>query len=167
MGIATLGLDLLLGPSLAEQDEDPPADLLGFPAVHEWVQDRWHQEVGIGQECVSEGRQVLPKPVDDGQANQWDVEDQDGTEMGDACAKGFGLCFLGDNAQNGPDNHHVRQEDGQGVQSLSEYHCRQPIQAVDPDIPTNEPQHVLVQAEGVRQDTGPAKRHILNKHSNG
>lgn len=148
-GIATLGLDLLLGTSPAEQDEDPPADLLGFPTVHEWVQDRWHQEVGISQECVSEGGQMLPKPVADGQANERDVEDQDGTEVGDACAKGFGLCFLGDNAQDGPDDHHVRQKDGQGVQPLGEYHRGQPVQAVNLDIPTDQPQHVLVQAEGV------------------
>lgn len=157
---------MLLAPSLTEEDEDPPADLLGFPAVHEGVQDRWHQEIGIGHECVSEGGQVLPKPVHDRQAKEWDVEDQDGAEVGDARAKGFGSCFLGDDAQDGPDDHRVRQEDSQGVQAFGEHHHGQPVHAVDPDIPTNQPQQVLVQAEGVRQDTGPAKRHLLDEDSN-
>lgn len=162
---STLALDLLLEQDPEEQDKDPPMDLLGFPAVHEWVQDRRHQEISISQEGASEGGEVLSKPVDDGQDNKWDVEDQDSTEVGDACAKSFGSRFLGDDAQDGPEDHHVRQEDGQGVQALGQHHRDQPIQAVDQDIPRHQPQHVLVQA-GVRQDTGPAERHLLDQDSN-
>lgn len=61
----------------------------------------------------------------------------------------------------------VGQGDGQGVPSVGQCHCGQSVQAADPDIPTNQPQHVLVQAEGARRDTGPAKRQLLNEDSNG
>ncbi|KQL60354.1 hypothetical protein AAES_07888 [Amazona aestiva] len=91
---STLALDPLLDPSPAEQDKDSPMDLLGFPAVHEWVQDRRHQEMSISQEDASEEGKALPKPVVDGQADEWDVEDQDSAEVGDAHDKSFGSRIL-------------------------------------------------------------------------
>lgn len=64
---------------------------------------------------MAPGAAVPYGSVSDRQGDEHGVEHRDGTELGDACAEGFGSCLPGDSAQYGPDAYGVGHRDAQGA----------------------------------------------------
>lgn len=61
------------------------SDLLGADSIDNWVEDRWDEEVKVGQKDMDMGRHTMAKAVCERGNSNGDVEDEDGTDVRATC----------------------------------------------------------------------------------
>ena len=74
---------------------------------------------------------MLPKPVDHGDTNEGNIEEEHSTDVRKAGIEGFEPFSFGSNAQYSLQDEHVRKENDEGIQSQCKDDYNEAVQAVD------------------------------------
>ena len=93
-----------------EPSLNPITDLLGLDAVDDGVHQGWEKDVDVAHEDMDHRREVLPKAVYHSQTNDWNIENQDSTDVGDTGLQGLQPLFLRCNSQDRVQDQYVGDE---------------------------------------------------------
>ena len=93
-----------------EPSLNPVTDLLGLDAVDDGVHQGWEKDVDVAHEDMDRRREVLPKAVYHSQTNDWNIENQDSTDVGDTGLQGLEPLLLRCNSQDRAQDQYVGDE---------------------------------------------------------
>lgn len=96
-------------------------EMLGFHTISNGIHHWQNKQAHIGHKSVLIRRHLLPKPPDKVQANERDVEDGDGTCVGDTSANGLMPLLWGSNAQDNLNNQDIGEKKKDGGHFCSNY----------------------------------------------
>lgn len=74
--------------------------MLCLDAINNGIHQGWEKDIDVAHENVDHRREVLPKAMHHSQTNDWDVKNQDGTDMGDTSLQGLESLLSGCNSQD-------------------------------------------------------------------
>ena len=99
---------------------------------------------------------MLSKAVYHSEANDGNVENQDCTEVGDTGLQSLEPLFLRCNCKHCMQDENIGEENKGSIQQQGTDHQSQGIEAIEVNVRAGQPEEVLVQAEGVRENVGSA-----------
>ena len=94
-----------------EKFQHSPTYLFGLHTIDDGVHHWGDQQVGIGNQSMYIGWGPFSKSVDKGQTDQWDIENSNSPNMGDARAEGFLPLFWGCNAEDSLNDQNIRKDE--------------------------------------------------------
>lgn len=97
---------------------------------------------------------MFPKPVDESQANDSDVKDQDAANMGDTGVEGLSLLLCRSDAHNCLKDQNIREEDNQSIQEESQSNQNDWVYTIECNISTGKFHDILVEAKGMGKNMG-------------
>ena len=143
------------------------ADLLCLHTVNDGVHHRRGQEVDVGHDNVDQWRGMLGKSMSHRYPNHGNIEHQNGQHVGQTVIESPEPLCPGGCAQDASQDECVGQHDEQRVHHNDEQNHSKGIPAVDPDVRTDQANHILVEAVGVGQKVGAAEGQALEEEKGG
>lgn len=150
-----------------EEARDSLLYLLGFYTVNDGVHHRRCQQVDIGHENVDQWRGMLGKAVSHRHTNHGDIENQNSQHVRQAVVESPEPLSPSGRVQDAFQDKCIGDYNEQRVQDNNEQNQSKSIPAVDPDVSTDQVNHILVQAVGVRKKVGMAERQALEQEKGG
>lgn len=89
------------------------ADLFGLHTVDDGIHQRREEKIHKAQNHLDQMRCLLPKAVDDRQANHGSVEKEHSTDVGNTGVKSLSLSALGCNGQHSAQDQGIGEENEQ------------------------------------------------------
>lgn len=143
--------------------EDSLADLLGLHTVNDGVHHRRCQQVDIGHDNVHQRRGMLGKSMSHRYSNHGDIKDQNSQYVGQTVIDGPETLSPGGCAQDTFQDECVGEHNEQRVHHNNEQNQSKSIPAVDPDVSTDQADHIWMEAVGVREKVGAAEGQALEQ----
>lgn len=133
-------------------------DLFGLHAVDDGVHQGREEKIHKAHDHLDQMRRLLPKAVDDGQANHGDVEKEHRADVGHAGVQRFQPLGPGCDGQHGAQDQDVGEENEQQVHAHGGNDDKHAVDAVGPDVCAGPLHHFLVEAVRVGEHGGASVR---------
>lgn len=153
--------------SSGEKANNSLADLLRLYTVNDGVHHRRCQQVDIGHDDMDQWRGMLGKAVGHRYTNHGDIENQNSQNVGQAVVEGPEPLRPCGCAQDTFQDERVGEHNEQRVHHDDEQNQSKSVPAVEPDVTTDQVDHVLVEAVGVREKVGAAEGQASEQEKGG
>lgn len=141
--------------------EDSLVDLLSLYTVDDGVHHWRRQQVNIGHDNLYQRRGMLGKLMGHRHPNHGHIEDQNSQHVGQTVIEGPQSLRPRGCAQDTFQDECVGEHDEQRVHHNNEQNHSKSIPVVDSGVSTDQANHILVEAVGVREKVGAAEGQAL------
>lgn len=152
--------------SLWKQFDHSFTDLFGLHSIDNWIQGGGQQQVEIGYKNVNVVRYgASPKTMREEVEEGWDIGDDNSTDVWCAGAGGFVASICRWQTHYGTDNHGVRHEDTEHIESSNQYGNYETVDGINLDVAAGQFGHRHVVTVGVVDEVAPAVGKTLDQES--